>query len=139
MSALLKAQRSRDQHAERVAIQALVKIRARSGMQEARRPMIERLLQRVVFGATECWHWAGPRNAFGYGRMTSGGRLQVAHRLCWEVFNGPVPDGLSVLHKCDNPSCINPDHLWLGTYSDNIRDAWAKGRHKGNTKHRSKE
>ena len=62
------------------------------------------------------------------------GRLQVAHRLSWTEANGPIPDGLYALHKCDNPSCINPDHLFLGTYSDNLRDAWAKGRNKGNTK-----
>jgi hypothetical protein len=133
-AALVKAQRARDQHAERQCLQAAFSHRAKAGKQEATRPMLDRLLQRVLFGASDCWHWTGARNTFGYGRMTHKGRLEVAHRLSWESFRGPIPAGLSVLHRCDNPSCINPDHLWLGTYSDNLRDAWAKGRHKGRTK-----
>jgi hypothetical protein len=131
--ALVDAQRARDHHAERLAIRGMFKSVSRAGRQEAKRPMLDRLLERVVFGVTECWHWTGPTNGFGYGRMTHQGRLQVAHRLSWETFNGPIQDSLSVLHRCDNPSCINPAHLWLGTYSDNLRDAWAKGRNKGRT------
>lgn len=133
-AAFVKAQQARDQHAERQILQQMFKTVSKAGRQEAKRPMRERLMERVVFGATDCWHWMGARNAFGYGRMTHEGRLQVAHRLSWTEANGPIPDGLYALHKCDNPSCINPDHLFLGTYSDNLRDAWAKGRNKGNTK-----
>jgi hypothetical protein len=134
--ALVEAQASGDHHAECAAIQRLHKITTPPGRGEERKPLIDRLLSRVVFGSTECWHWCGARNAFGYGRMTYRGRLQVAHRLSWEYFNGPIPDGLYALHTCDNASCINPEHLWLGTYSDNLRDAWAKGRNKGRTGHK---
>jgi hypothetical protein len=73
-----------------------------------------------------CWFWNGTLSN-GYGKM---GR-QLAHRLSWEAFNGPIPDGLFVLHKCDTPPCVNPDHLFLGTHGDNVRDCLAKGRHKG--------
>jgi len=127
-AALSEAQRANNHHAERHAIQALYRRTARAGCQNSKIPLHERLFNRVVFGTTDCWHWCGPTNTFGYGRMTYQGRLQVAHRLSWIAFNGPIPDGLSVLHKCDNPSCINPEHLWLGTYSDNIKDAYQKGR-----------
>ena len=130
---LLVAQASKDHHAERVLIQKLIKSVSKSGRQESKRDIKDRLLERVIFGVTDCWHWVGPTNGFGYGRMTSKGRLQVAHRLSYEAFIGPIPDGLYALHKCDNPSCINPDHLWLGTYSDNLKDAWDKGRNKGRT------
>ena len=135
-SAMAAAFGEGDHHAERVAIRAMFPVSTPSGRGESKKPMAVRLLNRVRFGASECWHWCGPTNTFGYGRMTHGGRLQVAHRLSWAEFKGPIPDGISVLHTCDNPSCINPNHLWLGTYSDNIRDAWAKGRNKGRTGHK---
>lgn len=109
-------------------IYALIRRYERPGRQHAARPLWERLINRVVFGLSDCWHFCGARNAFGYGRLTVNGRLQVAHRLSYEAFVGPIPQGMSVLHKCDNPSCINPEHLWLGTYSDNRRDCHAKGR-----------
>jgi hypothetical protein len=101
----------------------------RGGQQHSRVPLHKRLLDRVVFGMSDCWHFCGTRNKGGYGRITYGGRMQVAHRLSYEAFVGPIPHGMSVLHKCDNPSCINPEHLWLGTYTDNRRDCVQKNRH----------
>jgi hypothetical protein len=131
-AALLDAQRRMDPEMEADAILALLGPRtAKAGWQHSRVPLHARILDRVRFGATDCWHWCGVRNTFGYGRMTYEGRSQVAHRLAWIAWNGPIPDGMSVLHKCDNRACVNPDHLWLGTYSDNLRDCWAKGRHPG--------
>lgn len=133
---LIRAQAANDHHLERRALQAMFRRTERSGRQHAQTPLHVRLLNRVICGRTDCWHWCGPTNAFGYGRITYQGKLSVAHRLSWVAFNGPIPDGLSVLHRCDNPSCINPEHLFLGTYSDNLRDAWAKGRNKGRTGHK---
>src|SRR5262249_35443379 len=77
-----------------------------------------------------CWLWTGAVFNHGYGsacitRM----KRTTAHRIAWMIFNGPIPDGLDVLHKCDVPLCVNPDHLFLGTAGDNVRDMYSKGRH----------
>lgn len=72
-----------------------------------------------------CWLWIGATSA-GYGRIGRGRAKD--HEVSWELHNGPVPHGLWVLHKCDNPPCVRPDHLFLGTQSDNMKDAEAKGR-----------
>lgn len=81
-----------------------------------------------------CWVWrlskCGSGNAYGQVSKFCG-RRYLAHRLAWELTNGPIPDGLQVLHKCDNPPCGNPDHLFLGTQADNCRDREQKGRGKG--------
>jgi hypothetical protein len=72
----------------------------------------------------------------GYGRATVPGRGSVyAHRLAYELFKGPIPAALDCLHHCDNPSCVNPDHLFLGTQDDNLKDAAAKGRIKRGNDH----
>lgn len=76
----------------------------------------------------ECWEWRRTRNQFGYGTLTVGGRAVYAHRLAYELSKGEIPEGMHVMHKCDNPSCINPDHLTVGTRSDNMRDCFQKGR-----------
>ena len=76
--------------------------------------------------SAECWEWRGLRDKHGYGRK---GPYKTTHRLAWEWANGPVPAGMCVLHRCDNPPCCNPDHLFLGTQADNLADMVAKGRH----------
>lgn len=78
--------------------------------------------------SSECWEWTGGRYWDGYGHLRHMGRSLKAHRVAWELFCGPIPAGLSVLHRCDNPPCVRPDHLWLGTQSDNIKDMVNKGR-----------
>jgi hypothetical protein len=82
----------------------------------------------------ECWLWTASQNSMGYGKMLVAGKLQLAHRISWELHIGPVPAGLFVLHRCDTPLCVNPLHLFVGTNADNMRDMKVKGRHWSKTK-----
>jgi hypothetical protein len=66
---------------------------------------------------------------FGYGVIRYAGRVQKAHRVSYTLNNSPIPDGMMVCHSCDNPSCVRPDHLFLGTQQDNMDDRMAKGRY----------
>lgn len=78
---------------------------------------------------TPCVEWPGVRNKPRYKRLALSGKRRMAHRMIWELNNGPIPAGLCICHHCDNPSCLNIDHLFLGTYKDNVHDMIAKGRH----------
>jgi hypothetical protein len=99
-----------------------------------RRPLTERFWCRVTV-ADGCWLWHGAHQPDGRGVLGMNGKLQSAPRVSWHLHYGDIPVGMHVLHQCDNPPCVNPAHLFLGTNLDNIRDAQKKGRLRGSNGH----
>lgn len=90
---------------------------------------MERFWSKVdVRGSDECWEWKAARNRHGYGYFRYKSKHAKAHRVSWELTQGEIPDGINVLHRCDNPPCCNPAHLFLGTQAENMSDKVAKGR-----------
>ena len=90
-------------------------------------PIEIRFMRHVTRTAT-CWIWTGARDRDGYGCYDLEGHHTRAHRVSWRIYHGEIPSGLWVLHHCDNPCCVNPEHLFLGTHLDNMRDMVSKGR-----------
>lgn len=93
-----------------------------------RKTVSERFSCKIVKNENGCMEWSACRDGCGYGMFLLNGKYRRAHRVAWEMRHGPIPDGLNCLHKCDNPPCVNPDHLWLGTQKDNVCDMMKKGR-----------
>ena len=87
------------------------------------------LLSKTAPGKNGCILWTRAKNDQGYGVTWNGQRTVLAHRRSYELSLGPIPDRLHILHRCDTPSCVNPDHLFPGTDNDNVKDMVAKGRH----------
>jgi hypothetical protein len=84
----------------------------------------------VMMDDRGCWEWTANRLPWGYGRIFKDGELKLAHRASYELHTGSIPNNMLVCHTCDNPSCVNPKHLFLGTDSDNTKDMILKGRNK---------
>ncbi len=93
----------------------------------ARTPWEQRLWARATV-VGDCWEFTGARVPAGYGKLLADGRVQYTHRLSFLATTGPIPVGAVVMHACDNPPCINPAHLSVGSQADNVRDRDAKGR-----------
>lgn len=86
-----------------------------------------RFIEKIDF-PVGCWNWEGAINSRGYGSLSIDGEFEQAHRASYRLFVGAIPSGMCVLHACDNPKCVNPRHLFLGTNQDNVNDKIAKGR-----------
>lgn len=93
------------------------------------RPIAQRFWEKVNKGAPNgCWEWLGCLTASGYGQIRIDDKMIRSHRYAWELENGPIPDGTVIMHTCDNPRCVNPSHLHLGTQVENIADRMTKSR-----------
>lgn len=116
------------------------------GRRGKQRTVIEKFWDYVITQPeTECWKWRGHRDEHGYPRIAPARSRRLENnphgdrrsplkgsRVSWEIHNGPIPEGLHVLHHCDNPECTNPKHLYVGTQVENLKDAYRRGRRKPN-------
>lgn len=126
---LIEAQRTMDRFAEArllpVVLNSMFPQRPVSGSTAG--TYMQRFLRKIAFGMSDCWYWRGYRDDLGYGVVSYMGEHR-AHRVAYRLFHGPIPDGMKILHRCDVRSCVNPDHLFVGTQADNVADMVAKGR-----------
>lgn len=102
---------------------------------EERAADLEKRFWRQVQKTDFCWEWQGTRNALNYGHFRIRHKTAKAHRVAWMICNGDIPKGLFICHACDNPPCVNPAHLWIGTELENIKDRDTKKRVAHGEKH----
>ena len=115
----------REYHMDRLTTMEMAR---KEGREEAGKTIF-RLMEKVL-GSEQCWIWDASLNNYGYGTFWYKDRHDIAQRASYELFVGDIPADKFVLHSCDNPSCINPHHLFVGTHQDNMADMVAKGRSK---------
>lgn len=109
-------------------------LRSHDNIKKKRKSFIEKfcLVLNESLVKNSCWIWAKGKDRKGYGQFHFGKHgTYKAHRVSYEIFNGVIPEKMHVCHTCDLPPCVNPDHLWIGTNQDNMKDKMIKGRHKG--------
>lgn len=92
----------------------------------------QRIENRTFYSPDGCWYWLGYTNNRGYGLISANGKPNLTHRVNYELLKGKIPTGMLACHHCDNPMCINPDHIFIGTTHDNMQDKVRKGRSSNN-------
>lgn len=97
-------------------------------MKKWQKNSIDTFHEKYIVDTNQCWVWKSAKRPTKSPNWWIDGKEQLVHRWSYEYFKGPIPKGLVVCHSCDNPHCVNPDHLWIGTQRDNIQDAKNKGR-----------
>lgn len=117
-------------YCRRLCVKHYTRLTTRGSVDLKPRPSAEERFWSYVDTTGDCWEWTGGQIRMGYGHFKPGGQRGTvkAHRFSWQLAFGQIPDGLFVLHHCDNPPCVRPAHLFLGTHLDNMADKKAKGR-----------